>query len=88
LDTIHNFALRITLVETMIGVLFAERATHEVEPIATVKVMRDQMLRIMGNTTAAGLPPQELTAIRSQLADQTNRLFNEIERRVREAPEG
>ena len=79
--------IRITLVETLIGMLFAERATREADPIAAVKAMRDQMLRIMDRTTATGLAPEELVAIRGQLANETNRLFNEIEGRVREAAE-
>jgi hypothetical protein len=86
MDALHQLTLRMTVLETLVGMLFAERALHEVEPIAAVKEMRAQILRIMGNTTASGFTPEQLATLKAQLADAANRLFNEIEGRVRDAP--
>jgi hypothetical protein len=86
MDTLHHLMVRMTLVETLIRVLFAERAVRSANPMATVQDMRDQILRIMGNTTASSLSPEQLELIRRQLANEVNRVFDEIERRVREAP--
>jgi hypothetical protein len=66
--------------------LFAERALHESNPIATVAAMRGQAVRIVGNTTGPSLSAEELTAIRAGLAAAADRLFDEIEGRVRDAP--
>jgi hypothetical protein len=70
----------------MLGMLFAELATQEADPIAAAKTLREQMIRIMGRATSGSLSPEALTLERARLIDEVNRLFNEIEDRVKGAP--